>query len=194
MGNPMDLSSRQAAWTVVRAQGGDRQAVEELLAAIQDPLLVHIETFVGDQDEAKDALQDTLLLIVRKLKGLRDPRWFRAWAYRIASREAMRTAKKLRRKVSGEMQVFVNGFELASSRARVQDLDDPTSFAPDLVASLPHHIAQLSPAARVVVQMHYIDRMTLREIAEALELPLGTIKSRLGAGLQALRHALHHGT
>ena len=190
----LDLASRQAHWTVVRAQSGDRAALDRLLRAVQGPLLGHILAILRDEDAAKDVLQDTLLLVARKLTWLRDPRRFRAWAFRIATREAVRHAKKSRRWVQADDADFD---ALHDVRGRT---DEPggtdiatTAHAPDepfdagLVARVPELISTLPPAAQLVVRMHYLEEMTLPEIAEALEAPLGTIKSRLAYGLAGLR-------
>src|SRR3954470_9755712 len=90
---------KRAALTllVARAQAGDRQALDRLLRDHQAPLYRHVRAIARDGDHAFDALQNSLLLIARRLAGLRDPRWFKAWAYRIATREAVRLTKRERR-------------------------------------------------------------------------------------------------
>src|SRR5687768_9708133 len=92
-----ELPPRRDTAPIARTQLGDLSALDRLLASIQAPLYAHITTFVGDQDEAADVLQDTLLAISRKLPSLRDARWFRAWAYRIATRLSIRAARRSRR-------------------------------------------------------------------------------------------------
>ncbi len=179
MASGLDLRSREARWTVVRAQAGDRAALDRLLRAVQSPLLTHIAGIVQDDDAALDVLQDTLLLVARRLTRLRDPRWFRAWCYRIATREAVRQARKSKRWVE------LTPDELAGLRD--PDADDAPRYDPDLVARVPALIAALSPASQAVVRMHYVEGMTLAEIAEALEAPPGTIRSRLHYGLEAIR-------
>jgi RNA polymerase sigma-70 factor (ECF subfamily) len=63
-------------------------------------------------------------------------------------------------------------------------------FEPELVDRVPALIAALPPASQVVLRMHYLDAMTYTEIAEALEISIGTVKSRLAYGLRALRQRL----
>src|SRR5690349_11160460 len=75
---------------VLRAQSGDRRALDELLRAIQPELLGYLARLVRDPHRAEDVLQDTFLIIVRQLGSLREARFFRTWAYRIATREAFR--------------------------------------------------------------------------------------------------------
>ncbi len=71
---------------VGRAQLGDRAALDRLLQSIEKPLFHHIVTITADSDTAADVLQETLLTICRKLKSLREPRWFRVPASQVVVR------------------------------------------------------------------------------------------------------------
>ena len=168
-----------------RAQLGDLGALDILLRAIQEPLFRHVRIVLGDDDAAEDVMQETLLAISRKLRALRDPRWFRAWAYRIATREAVRHARRARRLPQG-----IDPQDLAEVPA-----DDPAGrFEPELIAALPEALTALSPASQLVLRMHYLDEMTHVEVAEALEISVGTVKSRLAYGLAAIRKTVHRPT
>ena len=152
-----------------------------MLRWIQEPLFEHVRSIVGDADSAKDVLQDTLWIIARKLSSLRDPRWLKAWAYRVATREAIhrtRSEKRWKEALRGETMN-----ELPS-----EEPDD--RIDPELIAQLHSHIGELSPASQVVLRMHYLDGLTHVEIAEALEIAEGTVKSRLAYGLAALRRSM----
>ncbi len=124
-------------------------------------------------------MQASLLLIARRLANLHDPRWFRAWAYRIVTREAVRAAKK-----RGRERMVLD--EDASPEA----LDMPPPEMDERIAWSAEAIEHLPAAARVVARLHYQEGMTLIEIAEALETPLGTVKSRLAYALARLRAAI----
>jgi RNA polymerase sigma-70 factor (ECF subfamily) len=166
---------------VGRAQSGDRQALDTLLRALQAPLFAHIRTIVGDDAAAEDALQETLLRVCRKLGTLREPRWFRAWAYRIATREAIARGQGERR-----WREWLRDDALA----QVPAPEAEARFDPALLAALAPALERVSPASRMVLRMHYLDGLTYGEIAEALGLSPGTVKSRLAYGLQTLRTLL----
>jgi len=145
---------------------------------LQDQLYEHIRAIVGDSDTAKDVLQESLWMIARKLPSLRDPRWMRAWAYRIATREAVhRTHSEKRWKEA------LRGDDL---NVLVADADDE-QFDGEVIAEIVSRLDSLSPASQVVLRMHYLQGLTHVEIAEALEVAVGTVKSRLSYGLAALR-------
>lgn len=160
------------------AQSGDRRALDRLLRDFQAPLYRHACTIVGDPDLALDALQASLLIVARRLKSLRDPRWFRAWAYRITTRESVRVARRRGR----DRQLFDDGID-------IETLDQ---VAPEGDAGAPpplwtERLGELPAGAQIVLRLHFLEEMRLAEIGEALEVPLGTIKSRLAYGLALLR-------
>jgi RNA polymerase sigma-70 factor, ECF subfamily len=170
----LPTSIELATW-VLRAQCGDRDALELLLRNIQTPLRRYVAGLVG-VDDADDILQDVLLLISRKLYWLEQPDLFRAWVFRIASRAAFRHLKKRRR-----------WSQAAVDESALDDVAAPDTAAPDgtLLALLDSPV--LSPASRAVLVLHFREEMPLADVAAVLEIPLGTVKSRLAFGLKTLR-------
>jgi RNA polymerase sigma-70 factor (ECF subfamily) len=169
-----------SALLIARAQSGSIAALDALLRRHQASLYRHVRAITRDPDLALDVLQDAMLLIARRLQTLRDPRWFRAWAYRIATREAVRRAKR--------------GRWLESVRADEDAVDAQAAFeeppARLEAEDLEQLLIRVPPAAQAVLRLHYLDDMSFVEIAEALEIPIGTVKSRTAYGLAALRRAL----
>jgi RNA polymerase sigma-70 factor (ECF subfamily) len=168
------LFNAETVW-IARAQCGDRDALEQLLRSVQAPLYRFVHRIVGPE-LAEDVLQDVLITIARKLNWLSEPRLFRAWAFRVASRAAFRQLKKETRHGPHETDDAVLDAIPAPSKPLPEDqlnalLDDAT----------------LSPASRAVLILHFAHDMTLEDVAAVLELPLGTVKSRLAYGLKALR-------
>ena len=148
---------------VLRAQTGDRDAFDALLREIGPLLLRYATRVTGDVALAEDAVQETLIAIVRKIAWLNDASLFRAWAYRIASREAFRLLKKNRR--------FTDPIE------EMQSTEVPAD--PWQRERLLSSLERLSPASRAVVTLHYLEEMPLTDVAAILEIPIGTVKSRL---------------
>ena len=178
----MKDSAEREAFLVLRAQSGDRAALDELLASAQEPLYRYLLSLVRERHLAEDALQETFVRVYRKLGWLREPGLFRPWAYRIATREAFRQLKRERRWA-----------EQVRDEEALQALPAPPAreeFAPVLSARLHESVAGLSPASRAVVVLYYLHEMSLEETAAVLGVPLGTVKSRLAYGLGALRRRL----
>ena len=173
--NPSD---RQEILWVLRAQSGDRQALERLLGALLPLLRRYLRSLVGAAD-ADDVAQGVLLQVHRKLGGLEAPEAFRAWALRIASRAAFRHLERTRRWREHERDEAV----LEGVPAR-----EPPP-APELLARL-STIGGISPRSRAVLALHFQEQLSLPAIAIVLAIPLGTVKSRLAHGLAALRRQL----
>jgi RNA polymerase sigma-70 factor, ECF subfamily len=179
----MAESHQETRW-VLRAQAGDRPAFDELLRSVQEPLYRYVLSLVGKTPLAEDVLQEVFLRIYRKLRWLRAPELFRPWAYRIASREAFKHLRRERR---------------WSDQARDESAlaDRPAPPAPGEVSreeieQLSRLVAEVSPASRAVIVLHYQHELTLEEVGEVLGIGLGTVKSRLAYGLTQLRRELRN--
>lgn len=177
------MADQQQEWFwVLRAQSGDREALEALLRAVQAPLYRCLVGIVDDAKFAEDLLQEVLFRIYRKLPWLRDPRLFRPWCHRIATREAYRQLRRQRRQPL-----------LIHDEAALDALTAPVDLALpelDIPVELPALLHRVSPASRLVLVLHYQNFLSLEEVADTLAVPLGTVKSRLAYGLKVLRKAL----
>jgi RNA polymerase sigma-70 factor (ECF subfamily) len=174
--------AEREGFLVLRAQSGDREALDALLASVQEPLYRYLLGLLGERQPAEDVLQETFIRVYRKLGWLREPTLFRPWAYRVATREAFRHMKRERRWA-----------EQVRDEETLEALPAPPpreEFAAVSSARLQETVAALSPASRAVVVLYYLHEMSLQETADVLGVPLGTVKSRLAYGLEALRRRL----
>ena len=165
------------SWLVLRAQAGDREAMNRLLSGIAPALTRFIGRIAGDLRE--DVCQDVLFTIARKLTWLEEPRAFRPWAYRIAARAALKYAAR-------EKRVW----PVESVGETVESLAAAEAPSPGLLEHIPDLLSRVSPSSRVVLTLHYLDDLRLDEGAAVLDIPLGTVKSRLAFGLRQLREHL----
>ena len=167
---------------MLRAQCGDRDALEAVLRSVQPALRRYIAGLVGAGD-ADDILQDVLLIVSRKLYWLEEPMVFRAWAFRIASRAAFRYLRKRKRWQDATVD-----------DAALADIAAPEITAPDDTILKLLDSPALTPASRAVLVLHFREEMPLAHVAAILEIPLGTVKSRLAFGLKTLRKEFGDGT
>jgi RNA polymerase sigma-70 factor, ECF subfamily len=169
---------RQEALWVLRAQCGDREALESLLRSVQPALRRYLTRLVGLPD-ADDVLQDSLLLIARKLSSLHEPERFRSWAFRVANREGIHHLEK-RRRWSDHLKPDVV-------------VDDVPAIGTEIDAGRIVNLLQayeISAPCSAVLTLHFDEQMPLAQVAAVLEIPLGTVKSRLAYGLAVLRKRL----
>lgn len=165
---------------VLLAQTGDRDAFHQLLRHMYPSLLRYATGLVGNT-AAEDVVQDAAILIHKNLKWLREPAYFRPWAYRIASRLAIAHLRRTRR-----WEPLDEHAESAGENAFAGDFEAKFLWNEQI-----HVLAkQLSPASRAVFLLHYQHEHTLDEISAVLEIPIGTVKSRLFYAVKQLRARL----
>ncbi len=174
------MKPKPELWWVLRAQCGDKEALDELLRSVQRLLYGYLCRMMGDRSLAEDVLQEVLLTVYRQLKDLRDPSLLRPWVFRIASRAAFRQLAK-----EGRWREQVRDEEVLAGVAA----EGPASDG--LLSQLPDLMQEVSPASRAVLDLHYLQGMSLPEVAVVLDIALGTVKSRLAYGLKTLRTGLN---
>ena len=170
-------SPDETLWAL-RAQCGDREALELLLRSVQPSLRRYVRRLTTDAD-ADDVLQNVLVAIARNVVWLIEPRLFRPWAVRIASRAAFKHLRRVRRRGVEETD------EALLAALPAPEAPPSTELLAELLDG-----EVLSPASRAVLVLHFQEEMQLDEVAAVLEIPLGTVKSRLAYGLKTLRQYL----
>ena len=155
-----------------RAATGQRAAVEELVERYQDVLYSIAMTFTRDPYQAEDLTQEAWIRILRALPSFRGESRFSTWIYRLT------------------MNLFLNR-RSTRSQADPENLaeegrSDPQLDQVESNLSLTQAVRALPVEFRAVVALRYIADLSYQEIANALDIPLGTVQSRLKRGLERL--------
>jgi RNA polymerase sigma-70 factor (ECF subfamily) len=166
------------AWLADAARTGDAKAFALLVKRWNGKFVAHAWRLLGDAEAARDAVQDGWAEIVRGLPRLADTSLFQAWAYRIVSR---RCAKAIggavrRRRIE----------EAFAAEPTPEPAEHSGSDAERLAAA----IAALPPGQRAAVALFHFEGMSVAEVAVALEVPAGTVKTRLMHARRKLRAVL----
>jgi RNA polymerase sigma-70 factor (ECF subfamily) len=160
---------------VMECQDGSRRAMEMLVSRWQKRLWRYALRLTGDPEAAWDVTQDSWLAIVRGIGRLNDAARFASWAYRVVTNKAKdwigRNARARRLPPD-----FVREMEPSEEPAAAIE-------AADLQSVLP----RLSDASRTVLTLHYLEGFGLADIAGILNVPQGTVKSRLHAARNELK-------
>jgi RNA polymerase sigma-70 factor (ECF subfamily) len=172
-------------YLALAARDGDREAWARLVARWQPRLLAHAWRLLGDAERARDAVQEAWIEILRGLGGLDDVVAFPAWAYRITTRRCQRAFGRADRQRL--VEDAGDGEEASSADAAAEDapLDDALDLARLLAA-----LDALPPGQRAALAMFHLEHLGVAEIAIALEIPPGTVKTRLMHARRRLRAAL----
>lgn len=167
---------------VLRCQDGDAEALTTLIERWHPKLGRFAWRLTGHAEAAKDVVQEAWVAIVRGLPRLQDPARFRSWAYRIVKN---RCTDRTRRRV-----VSRNATDALQSNARSEAQDSANSSSGDDVALLREAMTQLPDEQRAILSLHYLDGMSVAEIGRSLDMPVGTVKSRLFHARNRLRDTL----
>ncbi|HWL93519.1 MAG TPA: RNA polymerase sigma factor [Phycisphaerae bacterium] len=167
----------------------DRRAFADLYRRHYPAIARYVLRRTGDAHAAEDLAADVFLAALRGLPRFRYrdvP--VRAWLYRIATNGANRWAKKRRRRAIREWSAAVE------SQARHGGDDDSTSAEAALTGDMARQaMLTLSPKHQSVLALHYLEGLSVAQIAGSLGCREGTVKSRLARGRDALRERLENG-
>ena len=164
---------------VVRAQDGDQRAFVTLTAADYPRLFRLAFGILRDHGMAEDATQQAYLDIWRNIRRLREPAKFEGWSYRLLVHACYAEAKRRPRWIPETEIPVVRDPRAADDFEAVLDRDE-----------LERGFRHLTVDHRVVIVMHYLLDMTLPRVAEVLDIPLGTVSSRLDRAMRSMRTAL----
>ena len=159
----MKRSRKEIQW-VLRAQSGDTDALNSLLNAIQEPIYRYIVSLMNDEHLAYDILQEVFLLVIRKIYWIKDARAFRPWVYRIASREAFHHSRRERHNPEQPHDP-----RLLDSEEKVPNF---VLADQEMQEALTKLLDQVSPASCAVLSLHYLHGMSLREVADILDISI----------------------
>ena len=173
-------------WLVINSQLGDELAFNQLLEAWQPRLMAYALRRLGDRELAREAVQECLLGVTKGLSRLRDPAAFPGWCYRLLERRCIDAIKSRIR----EGQKLA---ELARQTPEIQA--EPDEIGDPLVqrVSLQQALAQLDSNMSAVLKLYYQESFTIEEIADVLDIPAGTVKSRLFYARKTLAAILEDG-
>ncbi|AKF96173.1 sigma-70 family RNA polymerase sigma factor [Brevibacillus laterosporus] len=145
-----------------------------LIEENKDPLYRLAYSFVKNRDEALDIVQDTIYKAITSIDSVRKPEFLKSWLYRIAINSAHNSLRKTRRIVSMDMSILEN----------VRHHSDKNR---DQIFDVRQALEKLDLKYKTVIILRFFEDMTLESVAEILDIPVSTVKTRLYRGLQKLK-------
>jgi len=164
---------------VFRAQRGDQRAFETLTVASHSRLYKAAHGILRDRHLAEDATQQAFIDIWQNLRRLRDASKFEGWSYRLLVHACYAEEKRKPKWVPDNEMGSAYEPLMADDYGAVADRDQ-----------LERGFQHLSLDHRAVIVLHHLLDMTLEQVAEALDIPQGTVHSRLSRAMDALRTAM----
>lgn len=168
---------------VKRFQNGDPTAFNLLVERWQDKIHRFVYRYLPDNDEANEITQKTFIRAYQRMDTLDEAGKFSPWIYKVANNLCLDELKRAGRKRS--VPLDMNRIEQESKNTPATDFENK-----ELAELLNHALLQLPDEQRSVVILKQYEGLTFREIAEILEEPESTVKSRMYYGLKAMRNTL----
>ncbi len=175
-------------------RAGIETAYEELISRYEQPVYGMVYRLLGNQSDACDVVQEVFLKVFRGVNSFREQSSLKTWIYRIAVNEAHNHRRWFARHCRWE--VPMEGEPGSESSNSLDYTPDPGRSPYDQAvdsetrALIERALTRINPIFRTAVVLRDIQNLSYEEIAEILQVSLGTVKSRILRGREALRHEL----
>ncbi|HKL62194.1 MAG TPA: RNA polymerase sigma factor RpoE [Woeseiaceae bacterium] len=180
-------AKRSDAALVKRVQEGDKQAFNLLVLKYQTKIVNLVMRYVRDPDEANDVAQEAFLKAYRALPRFRGDSAFYTWLYRIAVNTAKNYLVAAKRRPV-EYDLDLQDPEQYDMQARLKDIDSPERMMmkDEVQRTIDEAIDELPEDLRTAIVLRELEGMTYEEIAETMECPVGTVRSRIFRAREAI--------
>ncbi|MBS4210014.1 RNA polymerase sigma factor SigW [Bacillus sp. FJAT-50079] len=186
----MDAIVNQRIKQVLR---GDQEAFGEIVEIYKDKIFHLSYRMLGNRHEAEDIAQEAFVRAYVNIHSFNQKRKFSTWLYRIATNLCIDRIRKKKPDYFLDAEVAgTDGLTMYSQIAAEGKTPDSEVETLETQEMVQREILKLPDKYRAVIVLRYIDELSLKEIGEVLEIPLGTVKTRIHRGREALRKQLHN--
>lgn len=181
-------------WLVERGANGDRGAVDQLIRKHQARAYQYAYRLTRDQDAAADIVAEAFLRVYRSIHGFKGQSAFTTWLYRIITNCYLDSRKRQSCRPTTSLDDALDTPDGELQRQFVSEDEDPLEvYARRKTAeTLSEATDALPDQYRTIVMMYHGDMLSYEEISEQLNIPIGTVKSRLNRARLALAQMLGH--
>ncbi len=177
---------------VLRVQQGDKKAYDLLVIKYQHKIIQLVNRYVKDPSEAQDVAQETFIKAYRALGGFRGDAAFYTWLYRIA----INTAKNYlvsRARRNSNYEVDIDDAEQIENAPQLQGMDTPERLLlnDEIIDTIKTAIDNLPEEMRMAIMLREFDGLSYEAIAEAMDCPVGTVRSRIFRAREAIDNKLN---
>ncbi|SHN29807.1 RNA polymerase, sigma subunit, SigW [Gracilibacillus kekensis] len=172
---------------------GDQSAFEDIVSFYQNKVFAICYRMIGNRHEAEDIAQEAFIRAYINIQSFDENRKFSTWLYRIATNL---TIDKIRKKkpdyyLDAEIK-GADGLNMYAQLPADQALPEEEVESLEMQSYIQQEIMQLPEKYRTIIALRFINELSLKEISEILEIPVGTVKTRVHRGREALRKRLRH--
>jgi RNA polymerase sigma-70 factor (ECF subfamily) len=177
---------------VERAQRGDKQAFSLLVEKYQRKLARLLSRFIRDPAEVEDVTQEAFIKAYRALPAFRGDSAFYTWLYRIGINTAKNYLMALGRRAPTSTEIEAEEAEGFEEGEQLRDINTPESLllSNEIAETVNATIEKLPEELRRAIQMREIEGMSYEDIAQAMDCPIGTVRSRIFRAREAIAEQL----
>jgi RNA polymerase sigma-70 factor (ECF subfamily) len=179
---PTDAQNAEIEFLAIRCQLGESSAFDELVARWHTPLWQYIQRMADGNELADELLQETWLRVLRGIAKLRDPTRLVPWMFGIAHHVLM---DRLRQKYT-QAASLDDVLEECPVNANPEDESDLR----DEISHMLQQLDRMTMPQRELLTLYYLDELSIDDVAQVLEIPIGTVKSRLFTARKALKQVV----
>ena len=172
---------------------GDQNAFSDIVSLYQHKLYQICYRMLGNKQEAEDISQEAFVRAYINLHSFDQKRKFSTWLYRIATNLCIDRIRKKKPDYYLDAEIAgTEGLDMYSQLSSNDQLPDDVVEQMELQDRIQYEISRLPDKYRSVIVLKYIEELSLQEISEILDMPLGTVKTRIHRGREALRKQLNN--
>lgn len=172
---------------------GDQSAYGEIVEIYKDKVFQLCYRILGNRHEAEDMAQEAFIRAYVNISSFNIDLKFSTWLYRIATNLCIDRIRKKKPDYYLDAEVSgTDGLTMYSQIASDTTLPEDEIESLELQETIQREITKLPEKYRSVIVLKYIEELSLNEISEILDIPLGTVKTRIHRGREALRHQLRN--
>lgn len=172
---------------------GDQNAYADIVNLYQHKLYQVCYRMLGNKQEAEDITQEAFIRAYINLHSYDQKRKFSTWIYRIATNLCIDRIRKKKPDYYLDAEVAgTEGLDMYSQISTDERLPEEVVEQMELQDRIQYEISRLPDKYRSVIVLKYIEELPLQEISEILDMPLGTVKTRIHRGREALRKQLNN--
>jgi RNA polymerase sigma-70 factor, ECF subfamily len=178
---------------IKKVKKGDQSAFEDIVSFFQSKIYQHCYRMLGNAHEAEDIAQEAFIRAYVNIHSFDEKRKFSTWLYRIATNLTIDRIRK--RKPDYYLDAEIKGTEGLNMYSQMADegrLPGEEVESMELQRYIHQEISELPPKYRSIIMLRYLEEFSLQEISDILDIPLGTVKTRIHRGREALRKRLRH--
>lgn len=177
---------------VEKAQQGDKQAFGILVEKYHKKLFRLLSRMVRDQSEIEDIVQDSFIKAYRAINNFRGDSAFYTWLYRIGINTAKNHLVSLGKRPKAMDEVEIEDIENFEGGYEMRNLDTPESLLmnQEIVAAVSETIDTLPEELKEAISLREMDGLSYEEIAEIMQCPIGTVRSRIFRAREAIAEKL----